>query len=95
MNAEIVEPGVNGFLAQGKESWRKSLAALLSNPAGKWAAWGGKKLQPGIAFGCRPLALKRSCVNPSVYAGRQRTYSDGYNAVRGYAGPARYFKNLG
>jgi glycosyltransferase involved in cell wall biosynthesis len=30
VNAEIVEPGVNGFLAQGEGPWRESLAILLS-----------------------------------------------------------------
>ncbi len=33
VNREIVEPGVNGFLAENEEKWRQSLADLLADPA--------------------------------------------------------------
>ena len=32
MNRQVVEPGINGFLATGTEDWRTALASLAADP---------------------------------------------------------------
>ena len=36
VNCEIVEHGVNGFLAETHDDWRKALTTLMSNPDLRW-----------------------------------------------------------
>ncbi|MCF8026403.1 MAG: glycosyltransferase family 4 protein [Desulfobacteraceae bacterium] len=47
VNAEIVEPGVNGFLAGDGARWRESLAALLADVESRWqmGRMGRKKVE--------------------------------------------------
>jgi len=67
VNAEIVEHGVNGFLASTDQEWREALSTLLANPElrRRMGAAGRKKVEEHYSlqvWGPRVAELLRSVI---------------------------------
>ena len=68
VNKEIVEHGVNGFLAESDDEWRKAIGALISDPSlrHRMGAAGRQKVENDYslqAWGPRVASMLRSVAN--------------------------------